>query len=133
MNNFPSPELIDWCVEHREFVNGLWKPRVGDWFAYQPVNRRGQKMDWQFEVLYGGDFPGWTRLPDHIWLPRQDQLMEMLEEGCRGYTICCRGPYTKTWQAILAKEDEESIVEYGPDPAGALLKCLLAVMEKEGR
>jgi len=65
------------------------------------------------------------------WLPRQGQLQAMLVE--KGYTVCLTGPYMlpKNYQVILAREDDETEVEYGPTPSIALGKCLLEVL-KEG-
>lgn len=99
---FPSDELIKWCQENREFVNGLWEPQAGDWIT------RDRTVKWEgevprYELL--AKFNTWGVIDDTFmlvepiggedatylygilarltWLPRQDQLVEMLEE--RGY------------------------------------------------
>ena len=125
---FPSPEFIEICVEHREFVNGLWEPSVGDWFVSSPSGVSG--IAWWDEPYRAVSK---EEEQDAVWLPRPDQLMETLEE--RGYNdwhlhCCIDDPEEGLYYQCDAYGDK-NVEVFGPDPACALLKALLAVEKEE--
>ncbi len=82
-----SKEYVKMCEKAVE-IQEAWKPKCGDWFmcectfwcignAFQPSTLPGGEP---IPVEITGKEYGWGCIEDKIWLPRQDQLQEMLSE-----------------------------------------------------
>lgn len=63
-----SKKYIKMCKASKE-IQKLWKPKTGDSFSSWPL--------WN-EKLFGCDYNN-LRMNSMIWLPRQDQLQEMIK------------------------------------------------------
>ena len=116
---FPSPEYIQECIENRDKLPE-WEPRPGDWGALQQNRNVISVVD---------EASGWGQWKHFwLWLPRLDQLIEMLEE--RGYHYVLGGGSGEHTADVFRGIEEPKIIK-APDPATALLKCLLEVIGKE--
>jgi len=131
---FPSKAYQELCIEKRDELPE-WEPKVADFFAYFDSSDE----EWKWRVVFRNTFfYTWEQLPNHVWLPTQRQLQEMLEE--RGYDWLIESSALKDedkcYEVVLFGlcSKPNTTIEMraeGPDPETALLRCLLAVMKKE--
>jgi len=143
---FPSKAYQELCIEKRDELPE-WEPRVGDWIwcagdeQFQPITALIAKIYPSFpnrercaEVSSDNMIWGPTELTgDWTWLPTQCELIEMLEERGRCWHLFRTGEWLQAQGAGAYRVvwgDGTTWVD-GPDPETALLRCLLAVMEKE--
>lgn len=78
-----SKEYIDMCKKAKE-IQDLWNPSAGDWIYSAEQDRLFCLGDEIFDdgyVFSPRDYgiPLRKAYPDIIWLPRQDQLQEMVD------------------------------------------------------
>ena len=78
-----SPEYIKMCDCPE--IQGKWQYRRGDWHAF----REGD--EWMTCCDTADNFIGFEGSCGAVWLPRQDQLQEMVEALCG------------TWEALLVE------------------------------
>ena len=132
---FPSEEYARLCKsEEAKSIQERWEPRFGDLVLSRDAIL-GVIAGSQIYALAGiigvlwsdKSKPSHIKKRDVVWLPRQDQLMEMLLIYCPDRIEIRYIAQGHIWQAIFAKEDEESVVDLGSCPEIALLECLLAV------
>ena len=84
-----SPEYIHMCAMAGE-IQQRWQPSYGDFFqtgggrieCWIPAKRPAEVVRKGFGVKSRGDV---IRIARYIWLPRQDQLIEMAQEKGRRY------------------------------------------------
>jgi len=142
---FPSKADIK-CFTSEEVkrIQELWEPKYGDW-VYLPRSE-------QVRVVTGLDRMGevrlvevrthWLETRDLIFLPRQGQLQEMLEE--RGYGLYHLGDERlqpdfegRDWNpeepyiAFAVREPSDHVEGIGPTPAIALARALIEVIKEE--
>ena len=124
---FPSKEYIAWCIDHREELPE-WVPlRVGDMFIDE--EERVSVMTQALADMLNPP-PIAHRPKDWYWLPRPDQLIEMLEDrGAANWEVCVDGPGYRCMTPMLIDDDIKYIVKFAPDPAIALGEALLEVMK----
>jgi len=144
---FPTPEYTRECIKHQEELREEYKKRGvqrGD-VVYRHgliglvVYVRSDEPHPYVEIHW----PNNEYFDNPIWLPRLDQLIEMLEE--RGYGWRVAYYYGSEWdnrqyEVTLAKfdaihsdakgTDDRDFIENvrGPDPACALLRAWLEVV-----
>ena len=128
---FPSDKDIKFFAqpEAREFFGARWEPKFGDWALYDDkkvvtiiyVGENDVSVEHQ-DYAYGSH---WCRKSEPLWLPRPDQLLEMLEE--KEYSIvldtCDRGSVSVDVFIMEGISLEASAT--GPTPAIALAKCVM--------
>ena len=120
---FPTEQEIAFFREAKR-IQEEWEPKPPDFFAY--LDSHTKEWRWR-EVFRDTLFYTWERLPGHIFLPRPDQLWEILEE--RGYRWDV-GKLPDSYTATIWKDD--SIVECeGSTPSIALGKALIEVLGAE--
>ena len=119
----PTEQEIAFFKEAKR-IQELREPTMGDWFFTPGQASRPAGCVWcmgfQKSAVFKSD----------AWLPRPDQLWEMLEE--RGYRWDV-GKLPDSYTATIWNDDvDDSIVECeGPTPSIALGKCLLEVLKEE--
>ena len=136
---FPSEQYIQECIEHqkelREAAVGL---ESGDWVKRKSDGHTCLVVEADLEIerlaLYEGyglplaydDTLHWRDRYIPLFQPRQ--IIEMLEE--RGYHFVLGGGSGEHTADVFRGIEEPKIIK-APDPATALLKCLLEVIGKE--
>lgn len=139
---FPSEEYIQECIKNADRLRGERKPREGDYHIYLPESYRNR--DASGEPIHYVAIANWSisrslatcelrHLKNWIWLPRLDQLIEMLEE--RGYFLGLFGPWQvedgKEYAATYYNRGDDVKTIYGPDPETALLRAYLEVVKSK--
>jgi len=151
---FPSKAYQELCIEKRDELPE-WEPKFGDW-ALLPGKEPCIIMGSSRSALAQETWIVQTK--DHrahffasalIPLPTQRQLQKMIEErgygGALWFNIPTQSSDGQTGMYSVEARHKDSVVHYplregeaifeiltvGPDPETALLRCLLAVIEKE--
>jgi hypothetical protein len=78
-----SPRYRMMCEQARD-IQASWRPAYGDFFVHRdgridcwiPATCSGRNLRRGFEIQTEGSL---IRLIKHVWLPRQDQLIEMAQ------------------------------------------------------
>ena len=113
---FPTKQEIEFFKEAKQ-IQEEWEPRAGDWVQDKTY----------VGPLSGADMRDRLVKLGKTWLPRLDQLIEMLEE--RGYRWDV-GKLPDSYTATTWNDEvDDSVVECeGLTPSIALGKCLLEVL-----
>ena len=127
----PSQPNIEYCIKHREFVNGLLEKR-GGWEAGDWYSSKGRKCTTErfFGLVHDAD---WWAYPDALWLPSEGDVLAMLDGlGVAPHLSSERGPSgALSWSASgwnpsgMTGEPERS--GWQPTPLIALLELVRAV------
>lgn len=135
-NPFPSKEYIDLCIKHQVILTKEWEklgPRKGDFYIAR--RRSGDELKVVISNRRAKNFNAWSRTHEKVFIPRPDQLWEMLEKatGREEGQIGLEGPYptAKTRYGVNISSEAGYIYHEGPTPSIALGKCLLEVLTKE--
>lgn len=74
-----SPEYINMCRKAKE-LQAVWEPSRGDWFLlYDEIENIGDYSEDLHPIDYREEFP--ISKKNCIWLPRIDQLIEIVMNG----------------------------------------------------
>jgi len=80
----PQQSDVEYCIEHKDFVNGLLEKRggwqQGDWFIRSATQCHPRVV----EGMNHADVMNMLSVAGEIWLPSVDDVLAMLEE--RGYS-----------------------------------------------
>ncbi len=152
---WPPPKFIELYTRRdiAEMLRELWEkrgPRVGDWFLSSTSGISGIAW-WEDPIRSVEEERAEPANQDGVfWLPRLDQLIEMLEG--RGYSIRLfvnvptqlRKPEEENsefgmcdasiWRRDVPMKYGDDFIEIetvAPDPASALLLALVEVMDEE--
>lgn len=71
-------DYIKMCKKAEE-IQEFWDRHKGDWYADPFWNNEKQGDDWNIYVLESDN--QYLYQPRYTWLPRQDQLQEMMEDA----------------------------------------------------
>ena len=123
----PTEQEIAFFREAKR-IQEEWEPQWGDWYAI----RVGKSLIDKWHIHLMRDEP--TKLSralnkslGFVWLPRQGQLQEMLEERGHRWDV---GKLPDSYTATIWNDDVDMECE-GSTPSIALGKCLLEVLKEE--
>lgn len=126
---FPTKEEIEFFnqPEVREFFRARWKPKFGDYTLHTKPGRpwfkdkESEQIMWILQVTPVDEPP-----EEMIWLPRPDQLVEMLEE--KGYKRIELDIRPADCEATISQHPTEwARMGRGPTPAIALALALMEI------
>jgi len=142
---FPSKAYKELCINNADRLREEWEPKFGDWVQKDQCAAivtyiEGDDLWVEFQdPRYGG---GWCKKVDCAPLFQPRQIIEMLEE--RGYGLGHLGDERlhpdfdgRDWNpeepyiALAEREPGDYVKGTGPDPATALLRAWLEVVDEE--
>lgn len=133
---------IEACQKAAEWLE--WEPQLGDWVFKGSLKTSawdiGMVLDWDGRegILVSWkdlieDYSGWISIHQVFFLPRQDQLVAMLEE--RGYTTYSFKAHNGHYSVRIPSSGEGRATGKwsGSSPSLALLRCLEGVVKGESK
>ena len=117
-----TSEYVKMCQEAKE-IQALWPLEDGDFYIPKPSSLQGAVLAFcalcNIKDSFGNVFIGEQNKGDYIWLPRQDQLQELVKE---------RGLQSLTWNIY---QFTESVSGGGFTIEGSMEQLWLAFVMEE--
>ena len=128
----PQQLDVEYCIENKEFVNGLLEKRggwqEGDWYHWDTGYATGVQLVGRFECQALTENEDGYGIQGLIWLPTVGDVLGMLEATGIESVVVFKAPVSEGYMAGYSRPREPTY--YGPTRLIALLELLKTVEGK---